>query len=101
MNATLAVNNVTVNGGDTLSATSSPDVFLFDGPDHRTTINDFDPGVDKLDFEMTSQDFSNVSISTGRDGFARVDLDGNHIRLPGVTADQLTQDNFLFNTNGQ
>jgi beta-glucanase (GH16 family) len=100
--ATASINSVTVNSGsDTLSATSSPDVFLFDGSGHRTSISDFDPSVDKLDFEMTSQDFSDVSITTGRNGFARIDFDGNRINLPGVTADQLTQNNFVFNSSGQ
>ena len=40
---------------------------------------------------MTAQDFSNVSITAGRDGHARINFDGNHVSLPGVTPDQLAR----------
>jgi beta-glucanase (GH16 family) len=86
-------------GTDSLLATPSADMFVFDGPGHSTRIHDFAPNSDKLDFEMTAQDFSNVSITAGRDGHARIDFNGNHVSLPGVTPDQLSQSNFLFDVN--
>jgi beta-glucanase (GH16 family) len=94
---TTTSNNATVVniGTDTLFATSSPDVFVFNGSGHHTSIRNFTPGSDKLDFEMTSQDFSNVAITAGRHG-TQIDFDGNHVSLPGVTPDQLSQSNFAF-----
>jgi beta-glucanase (GH16 family) len=94
-NDTTAVNI----GTDSLLATPSADTFIFDGPGHNTSIQDFAPDSDKLDFEMTAQDFSNVSITAGSDGQALIDFDGNHVSLPGVTPDQLSQSNFLFDVN--
>lgn len=101
--ATVApINRITVDGGSqTVSATSSSDVFVFDGSDHQTVISDFDPAADKIDFEMTAQDFSAVSITTDGDGFAQIEFDGNSVSLQGTTPDQLTQDNFLFNVASQ
>jgi beta-glucanase (GH16 family) len=54
---TTTSNNTTVVniGSDTLSATPSSDVFVFNGSDHATQIQDFAPDSDKLDFEMTAQ----------------------------------------------
>ena len=86
-------------GTDSLLATPSADMFVFDGPGHSTRIHDFAPNSDKLDFEMTAQDFSNVTITAGRDGHARIDFNGNHVSLPGVTPDQLSQSSFLFDVN--
>jgi beta-glucanase (GH16 family) len=85
-------------GTDSLLATPSA-MFVFDGPGHSTSIQDFAPDSDKLDFEMTAQDFSNVSITAGSDGQALIDFKGNHVSLPGVTPDQLGQSNFLFDVN--
>jgi hypothetical protein len=74
-------------------------MFIFDGPGHSTNIQDFAPDSDKLDFEMTAQDFSKVSITACSDGHAQIDFNGNHVSLPGVTPDQLSQSNFLFDVN--
>jgi hypothetical protein len=81
-------------GTDSLLATPSADLFIFDGPGHSTSIQDFAPDSDKLDFEI-----SNVSITAGSDGQALIDFNGNHVSLPGVTPDQLSQSNFLFDVN--
>jgi beta-glucanase (GH16 family) len=83
-------------GSDTLFATPSSDIFVFNGSGHSTSIQNFAPDSDKLDFEMTTQDFSNVSVTAGSEGQAQIDFDGNHVSLPGVTPDQLGQNNFLF-----
>jgi serralysin len=97
---TTSADTTVVNiGTDSLLATPSADLFIFDGPGHSTSIQDFAPDSDKLDFEMTAQDFSNVSITAGSDGQALVDFNGNHVSLPGVTPDQLSQSNFLFDVN--
>lgn len=85
------------NGSSQISATSAADVFVFNGSDHQTLISDFLPGTDKLDFKMTADDFSNVSIDTSRSG-AVVNFDGNRIALSGVTPNQITQGDFLFDT---
>ncbi len=97
---TTTSNNTTVVniGSDTLSATPSSDVFVFNGSDHATQIQDFAPDSDKLDFEMTAQDFSNVAITAASDGHAQIDFGGNQVSLPGVTPDQLGPNNFLFDT---
>jgi beta-glucanase (GH16 family) len=98
---TTTSNNTTVVniGSDTLFATPSSDVFVFNGSDHATEIQNFAPDSDKLDFEMTGQDFSNVSITAASDGHAQIDFGGNQVSLPGVTPDQLGPNNFLFDTN--
>jgi len=97
---TTSNDGVVVNiGTDSLLATPSSGMFVFDGPGHSTSIQDFAPDSDKLDFEMTAQDFSNVSITVGSDGQALIDFNGNHVSLPGVTPDQLSQSNFLFDVN--
>ena len=98
--ATTSTGTTVVNiGTDTLFATASPDVFVINGSDHNTQIQNFAPDSDRIDFEMTAQDFSNVSITAGRDGHARINFDGNHVSLPGVTPDQLSQSNFLFDVS--
>ena len=74
-------------------------MFVINGSDHNTQIQNFAPDSDRIDFEMTAQDFSNVSITAGRDGHARINFDGNHVSLPGVTPDQLSQSNFLFDVS--
>jgi hypothetical protein len=73
-------------------------VFVVDGSDHQARISDFTPGTDKLDFEMTAQDFSDVSIDSSSQGWALINFDGNRIYLPGVAPTQLSQGDFLFNT---
>jgi beta-glucanase (GH16 family) len=91
-------NTIVINGGtDWQSATASSDIFVFDGSGHETTIADFAPDSDRLDFEMTAQDFSNVAVSAALDGSAQIDFDGNHVSLPGVSPDQLSQTAFMFN----
>jgi beta-glucanase (GH16 family) len=98
--ATTSTGTTVVNiGTDTLFATASPDVFVINGSDHNTQIQNLAPDSDRIDFEMTAQDFSNVSITAGRDGHARINFDGNHVSLPGVTPDQLSQSNFLFDVS--
>jgi beta-glucanase (GH16 family) len=98
--ATTSNNTTVVNiGTDMLFATPSSDMFVFNGPGHTTQIQDFAPDSDKLDFEMTTQDFSNVSITAGMDGHAQIDFGGNQIGLTGVTPDQLGPSNFLFDAN--
>jgi beta-glucanase (GH16 family) len=88
-------------GSPQISATSVADVFVFDGSNHQTGISDFLPGSDKLDFEMTAQDFSNVSIDTSSRGWAVINFGWNRIVLSGVTPSQVSQGDFLFNTEQQ
>ena len=88
------------NGLSQISATSIADVFVFNGSDHQTLISDFLPGTDKLDFKMTADDFSNVSIDTSRSG-AVVNFDGNRIVLAGVTPSQVSQGDSLFEAGQQ
>jgi beta-glucanase (GH16 family) len=89
------------SGQSRISATAAADMFIINGSDHQARISDFTPGTDKLDFEMTAQDFSNVSIDTSSRGWAVINFDGNRISLPGVTPSQLSQADFLFNTGQQ
>ncbi len=94
-----SINIVDIGGGQSgISATSGRDVFVVDGSDHQARISDFTPGTDKLDFEMTAQDFSDVSIDSSSQGWALINFDGNRIYLPGVVPSQLSQGDFLFNT---
>lgn len=99
--AAASPNIIDVATGHSQLSAADGDVFVFSGSDHQTRISNFLPGTDKLDFEMTAQDFSGVSIDTNSRGWARINFDGNRISLPGVTPDQLSQGDFLFNTGQQ
>jgi hypothetical protein len=99
--AAASANVIDVATGHSQLSAADGDVFVFSGSDHQTRISNFLPGTDKLDFEMTAQDFSGVSIDTNSRGWARINFDGNRISLPGVTPDQLSQGDFLFNTGQQ
>jgi hypothetical protein len=76
-------------------------MFIIDGSDHHARISGFTPGIDKLEFGMTAQDFSNVTIDTSSRGWAVVQFDGNRIYLPGVTPSQLSQSDFAFSSSQQ
>jgi len=89
------------SGVSRISATSAADMFVINGSDHHARISDFTPGIDKLGFGITAQDFSNVSIDTTGRGWAVIEFDGNRIYLPGVTPSELNQSDFLFSSSQQ
>ncbi len=87
-----------------LSGGGGSNVFVFDGSGHSDRISDFDPKVDKIQFQAGSADElasvfeanrAAITISDFKDG-ALVEFDGNSITVAGVSASHLTSSNFLF-----
>ena len=75
----------------TLTGGGGIDTFVFYEPGQTTTISDFKPD-DKIDFHMTAGDFT----VKDQHGHAVVSYNGDTINLPGVTADQISQNNILY-----
>lgn len=78
-------NNQQLTGG------GASNTFVFLGSGHNDTVTDFNPDIDKLDFEntMTPMDFSNVSVSAASDGSAILQVNGNTVQLTGVPVDRV------------
>lgn len=75
------------------------DTFVFLGSSgYNDTITDFDPQSDKIDFENTMgrADFSDLTIKPSSDG-SMVSYKENNIHVNGVSPDQLTSNQFVFN----
>ena len=74
--------------------------FVFLGPSgYNDTITNFNPSTDTIDFEntMTPADFSQVSINSDGNGGSVVQYQHDQINVAGVTPDQLTSSQFVFN----
>ena len=93
----------TLNGGpgdDELHGGRGADLFVFDsGSGHDSSIfeNDFEPGVDKIQFTETGITFADLLIEDNG-GDARVSWNGGtqSITLLGVVHTGLTESSFLF-----
>lgn len=96
--------NATISGGpdddtivaglgknQTLTGDGGTDTFVFYEPGQTTTISDFQPG-DKIDFHMNASDFT----VKDQHGHAVVSYNGDTINLPGIAADQISQNNILY-----
>ena len=79
-------------------------MFVYHGSGHSNRISDFDPTVDKVQFQAGSaEELVNVFEAQGATvsisdfgGGALVQFDGNSIKLAGVSASYLTSSDFLF-----
>lgn len=94
--AGLGLNQTLIGGG-------GANVFVYDGSGHTSSITDFNPDADKIQFQAGSNDLAsvfqatNASVSiTDFTGGATVQFDGNTINLQGVEATTLNAGNFIF-----
>jgi peroxidase len=74
--------------------------FVFLAPQgYNDTITNFNPSTDTIDFEntMTPADFSKVSIKSDGNGGSVVQYQQDQINVAGVSPDQLTASQFVFN----
>jgi beta-glucanase (GH16 family) len=62
-------------------------------------IQDFNPQMDRLDFQNTTQSFGSIYIATASDGHAIVESDHNVVQLFGISPSQLNATNVLFNVS--
>ncbi|MCY3755341.1 MAG: hypothetical protein OXG99_14800 [Alphaproteobacteria bacterium] len=89
-------------GDDTLYGGAGADQFLYvNGPFGDDVIKDFEDGTDKLDFVGAYLTRRDLEIENNADGHAVVTMTKNgeqwgRITVEGVTADQLTDADFLF-----
>ncbi len=89
-----------VGGGqaDTLTGGEGADTFVFHGSAGSDVITDFEVGIDIISLRSTPfDDFHDIEhlITDGEDG-AVIDLDRVDITLRGITADDLSADDFVF-----
>ena len=82
-------------GNDRLTGGAGKDVFVFAKGAGADTITDFQDGVDRIQINIPSVKFADVSISDATDG-ALVAVGGIRIMLSGIDATQLTQADFVF-----
>jgi peroxidase len=86
------VNQILTGGG-------SSDIFTLLGGGHHDTVTDFNPKVDKIDFEGLSRaaSFHDLIIHGNSAGASVVEFGGNSVTLTGVHPASLSARNFLFN----
>jgi peroxidase len=82
-----------------LTGGGSSDIFTLLGSGHHDTVTNFNPKVDKIDFEGLSQaaSFHDLVIHGNSAGGSVVQLAGNSVTLTGVHPASLSGQNFLFN----
>ena len=78
---------------DILEGGTGADDFVFMIGDGIDRIIDFEIGVDSIDLSGTALAYGDLTITDGA-GFALVDYGDDLIRVDGVTAAQLTADQF-------
>lgn len=85
-------------GADAITGSSSGGMlFIYSQDHHSSTISDFNPSIDVLDFTNTRQTFATISITAASDGHAVIESDHNIINLPGVPATMMNNHNVVFN----
>lgn len=84
-------------GNDKLFGGADADMFSFDfsASGEKDTIRDFQDGLDVVVFTNTGADFGELDITDSFAG-AVVDYGGSEIVLTGISAADLTSDDFLF-----
>src|ERR1700677_43774 len=82
-----------------LTGGGSSDIFTLLGSGHHDTVTDFNPGVDKIDFEGLAQaaSFPDLIIHGNSAGASVVTFGGDSVTLTGVHPASLSARNFLFN----
>jgi peroxidase len=96
------VDNTIVAGGgqnQVLTGGGASDIFTLLGSGHHDTVTDFNPKVDKIDFEGLSRaaSFHDLIIHGNSAGGSVVQFAGNSVTLTGVHSASLSPQNFLFN----
>jgi hypothetical protein len=83
-------------GDNAVTGGGGRDVFRFMTDWGHDTVTDFDPATDLLDFNFRGvQGMDSLTIEAV-DGGSMISAGGNTVFLPGVSPDQLTTDNVLF-----
>ena len=82
-----------------LTGGGASDIFTLLGSGYHDTVTDFNPKVDKIDFEGLSQaaSFHDLIIDGNSAGATVVQLACNSVTLTGVHPASLSAQNFLFN----
>ncbi|MCH8863210.1 MAG: hypothetical protein IID51_11945 [Proteobacteria bacterium] len=83
-------------GADRLIGGAGADTFVFSGTWGDDTVTDFEDGVDLLDFSGSGLGFADLTISQSASDTLIEDAFGNSIILEGITATDITADDFLF-----
>ncbi|WP_299153790.1 CHRD domain-containing protein [uncultured Tateyamaria sp.] len=83
-------------GNDVLIGGAGSDTFTFEGLFGNDTVNDFQSGVDRLDFSDFGPDFAEslVVSQDGNDALLTFSSDAS-VRLEGVNSTDLTDDDFI------
>ena len=96
--ATVSVDD-TLDGGigdDILTGGSGSDTFVFAGTWGDDTVTDFEDGLDLFDFSASGLNFADLTISQAASDTLIEDAFGNSITLQGITATDITADDFFF-----
>ena len=87
-------------GADTLTGGRGADTFVFEAGDGADIITDFGAG-DRIRFDGVSGGFTALVIEQdGADTVIRYSGDGDTVRLSGVSADSLGEDDFILPSGG-
>jgi peroxidase len=94
--AGLGLNQILTGGGGS-------NVFIYNGTGHTDSITDFNPAVDKIQFQAGNDELASIFQAAGATvsandfaGGTTVQFDGNTIQLNGVEATTLSASNFIF-----
>lgn len=87
------VGNDTLDGG---TAAGEVDVFVFDLDDGWDMVENFQNGVDKIEFLSGAVTFASLTMSTATDGVQIFYDTGDSFVLKGMTLAQMTVDDFIF-----
>jgi hypothetical protein len=83
-------------GKQTLTGLEGADHFVFDKGSTRATIADFEPGIDRIEFEYAKHlDWQDVDLRIWR-GHTIITVEDDRIALIGVRPSELSRHDFLF-----
>jgi hypothetical protein len=72
--------------------------FVYSHNNQTSTIPEFDPSKDAIDFQNTRASFDSIHIAADpNDGHAVIYANHNVVNVMGVAPDQLNSSNVLFN----